>query len=131
MPAIFRRLAQATLEAFGLRPGERLLDAACGTGIVGWEVLARQNSAGSETRFGLTSGMIDVTRQPLLAGFQELRRPIAVEALCDPFAPALVCDRVRGAQVFQDDAEPLLRGVLLARCAADLADMGFGLGLRP
>jgi hypothetical protein len=72
-----------------------------------------------------------VTRQPLLAGFQELLRPFVIEALRDPLAPTQLRDRVLAAQAFQDDADPLFRAVLLACYAADLADMGFGRGLRP
>jgi len=63
VPAIFRPLAQATIEAVALRPDERVLDAACGTGIVGREALTRINSAGRVTGFDLNSGMIDVARR--------------------------------------------------------------------
>jgi hypothetical protein len=35
------------------------------------------------------------------------------------------------AQARQDNADPLFRAVILAGCAADLADLGFGRGLRP
>ena len=35
------------------------------------------------------------------------------------------------AQARQDDADPLFRAMLLAGCAADLANMGFDRGLRP
>jgi SAM-dependent methyltransferase len=63
VPAIFRPLAQATLEAVALRPDERVLDAACGTGIVGREALTRLSSAGRVTGFDLNAGMIDVARK--------------------------------------------------------------------
>jgi SAM-dependent methyltransferase len=84
VPAIFRPLAVATLEAIAPRPNERLLDAACGTGIVGREALARLSSAGHVTGFYINAGMIDVARR-LTAGDVERCRWHAADLSALPF----------------------------------------------
>jgi len=40
---------------------------------------------------------LGIARQPLLAGFQELLRPLVIEALCDAFAPAQLGDGIFAA----------------------------------
>src|SRR4029077_17764415 len=65
-----------------------------------------------------------ITSQPLLAGFEEFLRPVVVKALGDPFTSAQRGDRLLAAQTFQQDADLLLRSILLARRAPDVLDNG-------
>lgn len=104
VPAIFRPLAQATLEAVELRPDERVLDAACGTGIVGREALARLSSAGSVTGFDLNAGMIDVARRLTASDAERCRWHVAdVSALPfeDESFSLVFCQQ--GLQFFPDE----------------------------
>jgi SAM-dependent methyltransferase len=104
VPAIFRPLAEATLEAIAPRPNERLLDAACGTGIVGREALARLSSAGHVTGFDLNAGMIDVARR-LTADDAERCRWHVADVSTLPFEDGafslVVCQQ--GLQFFPDE----------------------------
>ena len=72
-----------------------------------------------------------VARQSLLAGFQELLRPLVVEALGNAFTPAQLCNGVFASKPFQDYADLVFGRVLLAGLAADLTDVFFGRRLRP
>jgi ubiquinone/menaquinone biosynthesis C-methylase UbiE len=104
VPAIFRPLAQATLDAIALRPNERVLDAACGTGIVGREVLARLSCAGRVTGFDLNTSMIDVARR-LTAGDVERCRWHVADVCSLPFDDGafsvVICQQ--GLQFFPDE----------------------------
>jgi SAM-dependent methyltransferase len=104
VPAIFRPLAQATLDAVALRPDERVLDAACGTGIVAREALARLASAGNVTGFDLNAGMIDVARR-LTAGDAKRCRWHVADVTALPFDDGsfslVLCQQ--GFQFFPDE----------------------------
>src|SRR5262245_30041481 len=82
-----RRLAERALDLLGARPGERVLDAACGRGGTTARIAARgaevlgidllpENIAEAEARFGTLPGvrfdLADVTRLPARAGGVEL-----------------------------------------------------------
>ena len=69
---------------------------------------------------------LGVTRQALLAGFEEFLRPFVVEALRDALAPAQLGDGIFAAQPFKNNADLVLRTVSFARLAADLTDMLLG-----
>jgi hypothetical protein len=80
---------------------------------------------------GLATQMLDlvdggrtrrVAGQPLLAGFEELLRPVVIEALGNAFAPAQRGNAVLATQAFQHDADLLFRRILLAGRAADVLD---------
>ena len=58
VPSLFRPLAEATLEAVELRPADRMLDVACGTGIVARLVAGRLSPDGTVTGVDLNGGMI-------------------------------------------------------------------------
>lgn len=58
--AVFRRWAEPMLEAAGVAKGHRVLDVACGTGVVAREALARVGSAGSITGLDVGPGMLAV-----------------------------------------------------------------------
>ena len=62
VPAIFAPWAAALVELARLQPGERVLDAACGTGVVARAAAARVGAAGKVTGVDLNSGMLEVAR---------------------------------------------------------------------
>ena len=62
VPAIFAPWATVLMDLAQLRPGERVLDAACGTGIVARAALSRIGAAGQVTGVDLNPGMLDVAR---------------------------------------------------------------------
>ncbi len=63
VPAIFRPLALASLDVLSIRDDDKVLDVACGTGVVGREVMKRLGSDGSVSGIDLNDGMIDVARE--------------------------------------------------------------------
>ena len=62
VPTIGGPLAADLVAAAALRPGERVLDAACGTGIVARLAAARVGSEGSVAGVDITPGMLGVAR---------------------------------------------------------------------
>jgi SAM-dependent methyltransferase len=58
--ALFRQWAAPVLEAAGVAAGSRVLDVACGTGIVAREAVLRVGSAGSVTGLDIDAGMLAV-----------------------------------------------------------------------
>lgn len=63
VPAIFRPLAHASLDVLSIRDDDKVLDVACGTGVVGREVMKRLGPEGSVAGVDLNAGMIDVARE--------------------------------------------------------------------
>jgi SAM-dependent methyltransferase len=62
VPAIFGAWAPLVVEAASLRPGERVLDVACGTGVVAREAAARVGANGTVVGLDLNPGMLAVAR---------------------------------------------------------------------
>jgi ubiquinone/menaquinone biosynthesis C-methylase UbiE len=62
VPAIFAPWAEVLVELARLQPGERVLDAACGTGVVARAAAARVGAAGGVTGVDLNPGMLEVAR---------------------------------------------------------------------
>jgi ubiquinone/menaquinone biosynthesis C-methylase UbiE len=60
VPAIFAPWAEVLVELARLQPGERVLDAACGTGIVARAAISRVGAAGEVTGVDLNPGMLEV-----------------------------------------------------------------------
>lgn len=65
VPAIFRPLSQLVLSAARLRPGEHVLDVACGTGIVARQAAPAVGSSGRVAAIDLRPGMLAVARSLL------------------------------------------------------------------
>jgi ubiquinone/menaquinone biosynthesis C-methylase UbiE len=59
---LFRPWAEATLEKIGLSPGDRVLDIACGTGIVARVARERLGGTGRIVGIDVSSGMLAVAR---------------------------------------------------------------------
>ena len=60
VPAVFRSWAERLVDIAELRPGERVLDLACATGIVAREAASRVGESGSITGLDLLAGMLEV-----------------------------------------------------------------------
>lgn len=108
VPAIFRPLARATLDVLTLREDEKVLDVACGTGIVGREIASRLGSNGHVTGVDLNEGMIDVARR--LTDGDADRFEWHVADVCDlPFTEnafsLAICQQ--GLQFFPDEMAAL------------------------
>lgn len=65
VPALFREWAVRAVGAVRLRPGDRLLDVACGTGIVAREAAARVAPGGEVAGIDAAPGMVAVARRLL------------------------------------------------------------------
>lgn len=63
VPALFRPWASRVIRAAQLRPGQRVLDVACGTGVLGREVAARVAPGGLVAGLDLDAGMLAVAEQ--------------------------------------------------------------------
>jgi ubiquinone/menaquinone biosynthesis C-methylase UbiE len=62
VPKIATPVSVALLEAAALRPGERVLDVACGTGLIARLAAERVGSSGTVTGLDLSQDMINVAR---------------------------------------------------------------------
>jgi SAM-dependent methyltransferase len=63
LPAIFAQWAPRLVEAVGLRPGERVVDVASGTGVLAREALAAVSPDGEVVGVELNPGMLAVARR--------------------------------------------------------------------
>ncbi|MDT8448841.1 MAG: class I SAM-dependent methyltransferase [Wenzhouxiangellaceae bacterium] len=63
VPALFRQWAPTIAEVTDARPGKRVLDVACGTGILGRELALRVDPSGSVAGLDIMPGMIEVARE--------------------------------------------------------------------
>ncbi|MCB1232315.1 MAG: class I SAM-dependent methyltransferase [Verrucomicrobiae bacterium] len=63
VPAMFLEWAGPMLEVIALRPGERFLDVACGTGVLAREASARVGESGRVTGLDLDPGMLVVAAE--------------------------------------------------------------------
>lgn len=62
VPALFAEWAPRVVDAATVRPGERVLDVACGTGVLARAAAARTGAAGRVTGVDLNPGMLAVAR---------------------------------------------------------------------
>ena len=62
VPNMFRPWARALLDHAALRPGERVLDLACGTGVVAREAAGRVGVHGQVSALDLNPAMLEVAR---------------------------------------------------------------------
>lgn len=63
VPALFRQWPPRLLDAVGAQPGMRILDVACGTGIVAREALSRVGEGGRVSGIDPGAGMLAVARR--------------------------------------------------------------------
>jgi ubiquinone/menaquinone biosynthesis C-methylase UbiE len=62
VPAVFGPWAPVLIELAGLKPGYRVIDVACGSGIVARLAAARVGPSGAVSGVDLNSGMLNVAR---------------------------------------------------------------------
>ncbi|HEX6336056.1 MAG TPA: methyltransferase domain-containing protein [Jiangellaceae bacterium] len=63
VPALFGDWAEPLVEAAGVRPGHRVLDVACGTGVVARAAADRVDRQGSVVGVDINDGMLEVARR--------------------------------------------------------------------
>jgi SAM-dependent methyltransferase len=63
VPAIFAQWPPVVAEIAGIKPGDRVLDVACGTGVLAREAAGCVGSRGSVTGLDLNEGMLAVARR--------------------------------------------------------------------
>jgi SAM-dependent methyltransferase len=101
VPAFFASCAEQLLEFAPVTPGQRVLDVACGTGVVARRASARAGVAGTVVGVDVNAGMIDVARTVAAAGTITWQ---TADAAALPF-PDAAFDRVycqQGLQFFAD-----------------------------
>jgi SAM-dependent methyltransferase len=63
VPALFRQWPSLVLDAAGVGAGDRVLDVACGTGVLAREAIARVSDSGTVVGLDVAEGMLAVAKQ--------------------------------------------------------------------
>ncbi len=101
VPAIFARWAPELVELAGVQPGERVLDVACGTGVVTRLLADRVGSTGRVVGLDLNAGMLAAARAAAVNPTIEwLEGNVMSMSLPDATFDAVVCQQ--GFQFFPD-----------------------------
>lgn len=106
VPAIFARWAPDLVQAAGVRPAERVLDVACGTGAVTRLLAEQVGPAGKVTGLDITPGMLAAARLAAPSQRIEWLEGSAIKMpLPDGTFDAVICQQ--GLQFFPDKAAAL------------------------
>jgi ubiquinone/menaquinone biosynthesis C-methylase UbiE len=108
VPYILGPWAPGLIEAAGLRPGERVLDLACGTGVVTRLAAEKVGPTGHVTGLDLNAGMLAVARSlppPPGATIQWVQGSAVAMSLPDGTFDAVLCQQ--GFQFFPDQPAAL------------------------
>jgi ubiquinone/menaquinone biosynthesis C-methylase UbiE len=106
VPAIFARWAPDLIELAGLRPGERVLDVACGTGVVTRLAAARVGPTGKVTGLDINPAMLAAARaQAAPPAVEWVEGSALAIPLPDESVDAVLCQQ--GLQFFPDRAAAL------------------------
>src|SRR4051812_18540547 len=104
--ALFDDWARELIATAGLRPGERVLDVGCGTGIVARHALRAVAPGGSVDAFDVNDGMLGVARSTSANdGIRFQAGDAAAAPVADHSFDVVVCQQ--GLQYFQDRPAPL------------------------
>jgi len=131
VPAIFGAWAGPGADAAGIRRGDRVLDAGCGTGVLAREALRRAGEQGQVAGLDLNEGMLSVAartepsiswRQGDAASLREMWRTLAPGGRLAVAAWASI-DHAPGFQILRDVA-----GRACGREAADVLAAPFVIG---
>ena len=104
VPALFGQWAPKLADAAQIRPGQRVLDAACGTGVLAREVASRTGPTGVVAGLDPSPGMLEVAKR--LEPAVEWREGVA-EALPFPDQSLDVVVSQFGLMFFQDRGQAL------------------------
>ena len=63
VPALFQQWARRVVDAAGIRPGQRVLDVACGTGVLACAAAGHVGSAGSVVGVDVNAGMLTIAQR--------------------------------------------------------------------
>lgn len=108
IPTVFRPWATDLLELADVQPGERVLDVACGTGIVARLAAGQVGATGEVTGLDLNAGMLQVARSlPVLPGASVTWVEGSAQAMPLPDASFDVVLCQQGFQFFPDRAAGL------------------------
>ncbi|RJP52904.1 MAG: methyltransferase domain-containing protein [Anaerolineaceae bacterium] len=118
VPALFGEWASTVADAAQIKPGERVLDVACGTGILAREVLSRTGAAEFVTGLDPSAGMLEVAKD--LAPGVEWRQGVA-ESLPFPDASFDVVVSQFGLMFFNDRSEALRQALRVLRPGGRMA----------
>jgi len=105
VPALFAPCATQLLDLAGVRPGERVLDVACGTGVVARQAAARVGAGGAVTGTDLNQGMVEAAEAAavdLPVRIQWRRAEATALPLPDGAVDVVCCQQ--GLQFFADRA---------------------------
>src|SRR5688572_11685353 len=105
VPAIFAQWSPTLLDAAGVEPGQRVLDVACGTGVLARTAADRVGPAGEAVGVDLSEGMLTVARR-LRPDIEWHRGDAAELPLADADFDVTVC---QSALMFMTDATAALR----------------------
>ncbi len=114
VPAIFARWASDLVDAAGVRPGQRVLDVACGTGVVTRLLAERVGPTGRAVGLDFNAGMLAVARAAALGlAIEWLEGNAMSMPLPDAAFDAVVCQQ--GLQFVPDKLAALreMRRVLV------------------
>jgi len=104
VPAIFSAWVPSLLDFATLRPGERVLDLACGTGVVAREAASRVGASGQVVGLDINASML--TRARATSTAVEWREGNAMDLQFDADAfDVVVCQQ--GLQFFPDESKAL------------------------
>jgi len=102
VPTIGTPFAERLLDAAALTPGERVLDVACGTGIVARLGREHVGPTGSVAGLDPTPGMVELARQIASEGIDWYEAPAEAMPLPDGTFDVVLCSL--GLQFFEDKA---------------------------
>lgn len=105
VPSVFGPLARLLLRSVSLHPGQRILDVACGTGIVAREAAPLLGPDGLVVGIDLNAGMLDIARRHAPSGSARVewqQGDAAALPLPDTDFDVVLCQQ--GLQFFPDKA---------------------------
>lgn len=105
VPAIGTPVAERVLATARLAPGERVLDVACGTGIVARLAAEAVGPDGTVAGLDPTPGMVELARTVTPEGIEWHEAPAEAMPLPDASFDAVVCSQ--GLQFFEDKGRAL------------------------